>query len=145
MGVFIRKYTPPVKWISSGGVVFAAPIGEYRKHVYLVKPANKIAPWGLPKGRVDAGETLVQAAVREVREESGIVAALLPGYLGKHEGSFSVTHYFPMVFRYVGGAFCWETEDVRIMHIDRAIRLAVACKNTRDAKVLTLAKQFMKF
>ena len=32
--------------------------------------------WTLPKGKVDAGETYEQAAVREVREEASIVAEI---------------------------------------------------------------------
>lgn len=39
--------------------------------------------WGFPKGHVEAGETDVQAAQREVEEETGIPVAaqnLLPGF-----------------------------------------------------------------
>jgi 8-oxo-dGTP pyrophosphatase MutT (NUDIX family) len=38
--------------------------------------------WQLPKGHIEEGETAVQAAVREVREETGVtgrVVAALPG------------------------------------------------------------------
>ena len=36
--------------------------------------ADGLRTW--PKGRVDPGETIEQAAVREVREESGVIAAV---------------------------------------------------------------------
>lgn len=32
--------------------------------------------WGLPKGRIDAGETVEEAALREVREETGLDATI---------------------------------------------------------------------
>lgn len=34
--------------------------------------------WSLPKGKVDPGETDEQAAVREVREEAGVVGRMGP-------------------------------------------------------------------
>lgn len=145
MAVLIRKYQPPPKWTSAGGVVFAAATGEFRKWIYLIKPAHHLAPWGLPKGRVDLGETLAETAVREVREEVGIEARICGPYLGKHEGTCSVTHYFCMAFKRVVGVHSWETEDVRLVHIDRAIHLARAVKNKRDFKVLTLAKKGMGY
>jgi len=43
--------------------------------VLLVHPSgnyNRRAPWGIPKGLPDQGESLVDAAVRETREETGV-------------------------------------------------------------------------
>lgn len=34
------------------------------------------ADWSLPKGKLDRGETFEEAALREVQEETGVVAAL---------------------------------------------------------------------
>lgn len=45
--------------------------------VLLVRQADKTLngfhPWGIPAGRAEQGEGIIQAAVREVREETGIV------------------------------------------------------------------------
>ena len=49
-------------------VVRGDPIREF----LLMRHADR---WDLPKGHVDAGETEVQCALRELREETGIVAA----------------------------------------------------------------------
>lgn len=41
------------------------PSGNYNRH----------APWSIPKGLPDAGESLQEAALRETREETGITPA----------------------------------------------------------------------
>ena len=65
---------PSTPVLGAGGVVFG-PAG-----VLLVR--YRSGAWAFPKGHVEAGETLAQAAVREVQEEGGvsahIAAALSP-------------------------------------------------------------------
>ena len=64
-----------VRQHSAGGVVVRD--GE----LLLISTAGG-KRWQLPKGRVEAGETSEQAAVREVREETGVtgrIVAPLPG------------------------------------------------------------------
>jgi mutator protein MutT len=70
-----RRGVTRAQEISAGGVVLR---GE---QVVVIVPTRR-APDGsrvlaLPKGHVDPGETALQAAVREVREETGIVAELV--------------------------------------------------------------------
>lgn len=45
-------------------------------HVALIATRGKTR-WGLPKGAVSEGETSEQAAIREVREETGLDAEIL--------------------------------------------------------------------
>jgi predicted NUDIX family NTP pyrophosphohydrolase len=48
-----------------------------RLEVLLVHPSgnyNRSAPWSLPKGLPDEGESLLDAAIRETREEAGVSA-----------------------------------------------------------------------
>jgi predicted NUDIX family NTP pyrophosphohydrolase len=40
---------------------------------------NRKAPWGIPKGLIDPGESPEQTARRETREETGVVAGALTG------------------------------------------------------------------
>jgi predicted NUDIX family NTP pyrophosphohydrolase len=51
----------------SSGVLLVHPSGNY----------NRRAPWSIPKGLLDSGESLEAAARRETLEETGIVAGEL--------------------------------------------------------------------
>ena len=62
---------------SAGGVVI-----DHRgpgSSVALIGKADRAGrpTWTLPKGHIEDGETLEQTAIREVREETGIVAEIL--------------------------------------------------------------------
>jgi len=59
---------------SAGGAVIL--LREGRPHVAMIATRGKTR-WGLPKGAVSEGETSDQAAVREVREETGIEADIV--------------------------------------------------------------------
>ena len=53
---------------------------EGRLEVLLVHPSgnyNRRAPWSIPKGHPEEGESLEQAARRETREETGVTPAEL--------------------------------------------------------------------
>ena len=84
----------------------------------------------LPKGHVDPGETPIEAAGREVREETGIVAEPVSQlgetrYWYRREGKTigkSVTFF---LFTYVGGDTADhddEVEEVRWITLEQAAR-----------------------
>jgi 8-oxo-dGTP pyrophosphatase MutT (NUDIX family) len=83
--------------ISAGGVVLrgretaagggpSVPVGAADAEVVVIVPTRRAPDGGrvlaLPKGHVDPGENALQAAEREVREETGIATELI-GELGE--------------------------------------------------------------
>lgn len=54
-----------MQWVRAAGCIVTAPDGT----MLLIRRNGR---WDLPKGKVEAGETLLQAALRETEEESGI-------------------------------------------------------------------------
>lgn len=60
--------------VSAGGVVFR--IRDGTTEVVLVgRPASQL--WALPKGTLEPGESLEQAALREVSEETGLEVEIM--------------------------------------------------------------------
>jgi ADP-ribose pyrophosphatase YjhB (NUDIX family) len=57
--------------ISAGGIIWRRNQSEHRIEVVLVQPAGRDT-WVLPKGHVEPGEAVKDAAVREACEESGL-------------------------------------------------------------------------
>ena len=54
-----------MRWVRAAGCVVSDPEGN----ILLIRRNGR---WDLPKGKVEAGETLCQAALRETLEETGI-------------------------------------------------------------------------
>jgi len=52
----------------------------------------RLGEWSLPGGRIEAGERAVEAAVRELREETGVEAEIT-GLLDVIDGFFPGRHY----------------------------------------------------
>jgi len=122
------------KRVTAGGVVFE-PHG-FPSYVYIAKPSNNFGPWTFPKGGVEPGESLEEAAVREVGEETGVPARILPGgYLGKiidHQEN----HYFVMLRNGPVGPHDWEMEEVRCVRLPEALSILSADGSARDVEVL---------
>ena len=68
------KTLPTHEQVSAGGVVFRSNGTSVEVVIVRIVPELR---WQLPKGIIDPGETIEDAAVREVREESGILAAII--------------------------------------------------------------------
>ena len=60
--------------VAAGGVVFR--VGEEGVEIVLVSRRSPVL-FALPKGKVDPGESLEQAALREVLEETGLQARIV--------------------------------------------------------------------
>ncbi len=59
----------------AGGIVYQMKEGV--PHYLLVRPSNNCREWVLPKGHIRQGEWHGETALREVREETGVVACLI--------------------------------------------------------------------
>ncbi len=73
-----------IKAISCGGVV----IFRGKRLVLYKNIKNKYEGWVLPKGTVEPGEEYKETALREVREESGVIASVIK-YIGKSQYTFT--------------------------------------------------------
>jgi 8-oxo-dGTP pyrophosphatase MutT (NUDIX family) len=65
-----RKSPEVRRELSAGGLIWRRTNGG-EVEVVLVRPSGK-GTWVLPKGHVEPGETLLDAALREANEESGL-------------------------------------------------------------------------
>ena len=114
---------------SSGGAVISMRDG--RPHVAMIATRNRTR-WGLPKGAVAKGETSEQAALREVQEETGILADILAPL-------DTIEYYFRAgdtlihkrvdfyLMQYIGGQLTpqlSEVDDVEWVELSEAIRRA---------------------
>lgn len=85
---------------AAGGVVLRTVAGATAPTEVLVVHRPGYDDWSLPKGKLDPGEDDATAAVREVTEETGVVARIV-GDAGSVEyvdrrNRFKVVRYFMM-------------------------------------------------
>lgn len=93
-------YTKPAgvpEHLSAGGII-AVRAGS-RVLISLIREGKR-DKYVIPKGHVEDGETIEEAARREIEEETGLRRFTLAGYLGSRERldfkgrSWKITHYY---------------------------------------------------
>lgn len=155
-----------VREISAGGVVVRDIAGAW--HAALIepqkdgsaraKPARKPtrAVLALPKGLLDPGESAKEAAIREVREETGITAEIVTKLAdikyvyvrswGDGERVFKIVSFY--LLRFVSGEIGEITPEMRI-EVKRALWVPVAealpqLAYSNERKVIRAAAEFLE-
>jgi 8-oxo-dGTP pyrophosphatase MutT (NUDIX family) len=90
-----RPHSPVQREVSAGGVVYRRDGDQIEVVLASRRTRRGELAWGLAKGGIEPGESLEQAALREVREETG--------YAGEIEASLGETRYF----------YVWEDTRIR--------------------------------
>lgn len=105
-----------MKEISAGGVVFRRVNGQLE--VQLIQ--DRYGKISLPKGKMEPGETIEQTALREIREETGLIGringpidTIKYTYSNDKKGGIvhKEVHYF--LVEHVGGELKAQVEEIR--------------------------------
>ncbi len=109
---------------SAGGIVFNSQ-GQV-----LVTQHSQNKHWSFPKGLIDPGQTIEEAALREVREEGGVVAEIVDKvgynkyiYTLNGEKIFKVVTFFLM--KYISGNpkdHDWEVSEAGWYEVEDALK-----------------------
>lgn len=110
---------------AAGGIVVRRD-GDDVRTVIIHRPRH--ADWSFPKGKLDLGETFEEAALREVREETGLRCALLAEVTSADEpvsyrgpGAVKLARYwFMAIVRDDGFEPTAEVDDLRWVSIGTA-------------------------
>ena len=124
---------------------FGGVVVNERGEVLLREPRNHYDGyvWTFPKGRPNPGEGPEEAALREVHEETGVIAEITEQLPGTLEGGTTENVYFLMELIRETGNFDKETSSIRWADKEEAERLMKKTTNKkgrqRDLQVLETA------
>lgn len=110
--------------IIAAGAVVVRGTGDDRE--YLIIHRDHRSDWTFPKGKLDPGEHILAAAIREVREETGfavILSGSLPTQMYLVKGFYKYCHYW--LAHIVGGEYVpnQEVDEIRWCNYKQARKL----------------------
>jgi 8-oxo-dGTP pyrophosphatase MutT (NUDIX family) len=142
-------HIPTTREVSAGGVVYRRTDDDIEVVLASRRTRRGDLAWGLAKGGIEPGETKEEAAIREVREETGMTAEIEADlgdtkymYVWEDVRIRKTVHFFLM--RHTGGDVDDrddEMEEVRWFPLDRAMKRA-AYRGERD--MLTRAADLLR-
>lgn len=144
-----RKEIPTTTEVSAGGVVYRRGEDDSIEVVLASRRTRRgDLAWGLAKGGIEDGESEEDAAIREVREETGLTAEIEADlgdtkymYVWEDVRIRKTVHFFLM--RHTGGDTGDrddEMEEIRWFPLERAMKRA-AYRGERD--MLTRAAELL--
>ena len=129
---------------SCGALVFY--LKDNREQILLIKHSNS-GHWSFPKGHVEAGETEVETAVREIFEETGVNANIdtrfreVVTYSPKKDVLKDVIYFFATTDNDATEKQESEVSEIMWVDIDKALN-SVSYSN--DKELITKAIRFYK-
>jgi 8-oxo-dGTP pyrophosphatase MutT (NUDIX family) len=133
---------PTKREISAGGVVYRRTDDEIEIVLASRRTRRGALAWGLAKGGIEDEESTEDAAIREVREETGLLAEIEASlgetryfYVWENVRIRKTVHFFLM--RHTGGDIDDrddEMEEIRWFPLERALKRA-AYRGERDVLV----------
>ncbi|MGD6801371.1 NUDIX hydrolase [Rossellomorea aquimaris] len=96
-------------------VVYALVFDELEKRVLMVKNAGSV--WTLPGGAVETGETLEEAVIREVKEETNLTVEV-EELLAVNEAFFLKKEVHPLFFTFKTRSILDQEEIEEIQWVD---------------------------
>ncbi len=106
----------------AGAIVYQSGAGEPR--FLLVRAKKNPQDWIFPKGHVEPGETEVEAARRELREEAGVEGnPVAPVGTSEFQSGSEQVHVAYYLFRYSATCGSSEGRECRWCTFDEALAL----------------------
>jgi 8-oxo-dGTP pyrophosphatase MutT (NUDIX family) len=122
---------------AAGGVLFREEGG---RRLYLLLRHQQGGHWGFAKGRIELGESVFDAAMREIREETGIEpgewvdgASVVSRYPMQRDGRvlLKTVTYFAARVRGESVALSREHTDARWVTVEEALRVLTHAESRR--------------
>lgn len=134
---------PVVK--AAGGLVYNS-----KMQILFIKRNHR---WDLPKGRIEKGERVEDAAIREVEEETGVKDLVLGDFITKTYHLFKrnkkwklkVTYWYKMHSDYEGELIPQEEEGIEKVRWKNFQKSQRALKNTYENVKLLFPKEYLLF